>query len=71
MTEPNVIPLVFIHTMDLNHLNPVQPLKFSHRSLDLEIEVDDAKNRRYISTIGVSNYELDFANMNRRVAVYI
>jgi hypothetical protein len=70
MTKPNVIHIVFIDEMDLNNLNHVQSLRFINGLLDLGIEVDDVKNRRYIPTIEVSNYELDFVNMSRTIAVY-
>jgi hypothetical protein len=71
MTKPTVIRIGFMNKMNLSTLNSDQPLKFLNRLLNLRIEVDDAKNGRYIPGIGISTSELDFANMNRMTVVYI
>jgi hypothetical protein len=69
VTEPNLHPIVFIDEMGLANLNPAQPLKFLHGILDHGIAAYGRRNLRKIATIGVSNYELDFANMNRAIVV--
>jgi hypothetical protein len=69
MIEPNVIPIVFINKSDLSHLNHVQPFKFLHRLLEFGIEIDDAKNRRYIPPIGVCRIEFHFVGMYRMITI--
>jgi hypothetical protein len=50
-------------------LSPLQPLKLLHGILDHGIEVCGRRNRQMIPTIGVSNYELNFAHMNRGIVI--
>jgi hypothetical protein len=69
LTEPTAISAVFIQEMGMATLNLSQPLKSLHGILDHGIEVYGLRNRIVVPTIGVSNYELDFANMNRAIVV--
>jgi hypothetical protein len=64
-----VIPLVFLDEMGLGHVNPKKPMKCLHSILDLGIDVNDSGFRLKIPTIGVSNYVMDYANMNRVIFV--
>lgn len=63
-------PVLFIDEMGLGNINPNKPFKFLHSILDMGIEMNDDGYHVMIPTIGVSNYALDFANMNRMVLVF-
>ena len=68
--DDHYVPVLFIDEMGLANINPAKPLKFLHSILDLGIEMNDCGYYEKIATIGVSNYAMDFANMNRMVLVF-
>ncbi|KAK8895651.1 hypothetical protein M9Y10_024121 [Tritrichomonas musculus] len=62
--------VVFIDEMGNANINPSRPLKFLHGILDHGLILNETGYSKIIPTIGVSNYTMDFANMNRGVLVY-
>ena len=62
--------MVFIDEMGNANINPSRPLKFLHSILDGGIELNQEGYTQKIATAGVSNYAMDFANMNRGILVF-
>ncbi|KAK8872073.1 hypothetical protein M9Y10_007831 [Tritrichomonas musculus] len=68
--KSNNLYVVFIDEMGNANINPSRPLKFLHGILDHGLILNETGYSKIVPTIGVSNYTMDFANMNRGVLVY-
>jgi hypothetical protein len=64
---PKYHPLVVLEELGLANVNPKKPLKFLHFVLDKQNNTDV---KRRITTVGVSNYATDYANMNRALLTF-
>ena len=65
MDGNDIISLVFIDEIGLCELSPFNPLKILHQFLELEF--NDKKRRNKLAFVGISNWKLDAAKMNRGI----
>ena len=63
----NIISLVFIDELGLAEHSPNNPLKIMHSELEYDLHDENEK----IAFVGISNWELDRANMNRGIYLSI
>ncbi|OHT17439.1 hypothetical protein TRFO_12404 [Tritrichomonas foetus] len=62
-----------LEELALANPNPKRPLKYLHQVLDSGVEIniiDGSPIHKKVSCIGVSNYAMDLANMNRGILIY-
>ena len=65
--KPNNIPLIFFDEMGLAEHSPNNPLKVIHA----ELEYDQNEGDKKVAFIGISNWILDAAKMNRGISISI
>ena len=65
--KANNIPLIFFDEMGLAEHSPNNPLKVIHS----ELEYEQNKGENQVSFVGISNWALDAAKMNRGISIYI
>ena len=61
------IPLIFFDEMGLAEYSPHNPLKVIHA----ELEYDQNKGEKRVAFVGISNWTLDAAKMNRGISISI
>lgn len=62
--------VIVFEEMGLANINKRRPLKYIHFALDLGIEINSSHQYKKVASIGVSNYAMDLANMNRGTLIY-
>ena len=62
-----IIPMIFFDEMGLAEYSPYNPLKIIHSQLEYDLNEGDNK----IAFVGISNWELDAAKMNRGIFISI
>ena len=65
--KSNNIPLIFFDEMGLAEHSPNNPLKVIHS----ELEYEQNKGDNQVAFVGISNWVLDAAKMNRGISIYI
>jgi len=63
----NIISLIYFDEMGLAEHSPNNPLKVIHS----ELEYDQNANDKQVAFVGISNWELDAAKMNRGISISI
>ena len=63
----NIISLIYFDEMGLAEHSPNNPLKVIHS----ELEYDQNENDKQVAFVGISNWELDAAKMNRGISISI
>ena len=62
-----IIPMIFFDEMGLAEYSPYNPLKIIHSELEYDLNEGDNK----VAFVGISNWELDAAKMNRGIFISI
>ena len=65
--KKNIISLIFFDEMGLAEHSPNNPLKVIHS----ELEYDQNENDKQVAFVGISNWNLDAAKMNRGISISI
>ena len=65
--KKKIIPMIFFDEMGLAEYSPYNPLKIIHSELEYDLNEGDYK----IAFVGISNWELDAAKMNRGIFISI
>ena len=65
--KENIISLIYFDEMGLAEHSPNNPLKVIHS----ELEYDQNANDKQVAFVGISNWELDAAKMNRGISISI
>ena len=71
--KSNLLPVVVIDEVGVCEMSPFNPLKILHKKLDIhrELEISLEDNQSHVGFIGLTNWNLDAAKMNRVIHLAI